>query len=137
MPKVNFYNLYLSETFGLNDKRKKILSTIKKNYKKNSPTAIVSKNLSINIINIKDIVLAINIVLTKKIKKGSYALVNNKQTSVHKLISEFNKFNKKKIKFIWMSTKIIKEKMFKYKKIPGWYPQNSSIKDLINYIANR
>jgi nucleoside-diphosphate-sugar epimerase len=137
LPKVNFYNLYLSETFGLNDKRKKILSTIKKNYKKNSPTAIVSKNLSINIINIKDIVLAINIVLTKKIKKGSYALVNNKQTSVHKLISEFNKFNKKKIKFIWMSTKIIKEKMFKYKKIPGWYPQNSSIKDLINYIANR
>ena len=98
LPKVNFYNLYLSETFGLNDKRKKILSTIKKNYKKNSPTAIVSKNLSINIINIKDIVLAINIVLTKKIKKGSYALINNKRTSVHQLISEFNKFNKKKNK---------------------------------------
>ena len=42
-----------------------------------------------------------------------------------------------KIKFIWMSAKIIKEKMFNYKKIPGWYPQNSSIKDLIKYIANR
>jgi len=137
LPKVNFYNLYLSETFGLNDKRKKILSTIKKNYKKNSPTTIVSKNLSINIINIKDIVSAINIILTKKIKKGSYALVNNKQTSVHQLIGEFNKFNKKKIKFVWVSAKIIKEKMFNYKKIPGWFPQNSSIKDLIKYIANK
>tara|TARA_B100000787_G_scaffold112710_1_gene83923 strand:+ start:205 stop:1056 length:852 start_codon:yes stop_codon:yes gene_type:complete len=137
LPKVNFYNLYLSETFGLNDKRKKILSTIKKNYKKNSPTTIVSKNLSINIINIKDIVLAIKIILTKKIKKGSYALVNNKQTSVHQLINEFNKLNKKKIKSIWISSKIIKEKMFNYKKVPGWFPQNSSIKDLIKYITNR
>lgn len=33
-PKINFYNLYLSETFGQNDKRFKILPTIKKKLSK-------------------------------------------------------------------------------------------------------
>ena len=122
LPKVNFYNLYLADTFGQNDKRGKILATIKKNYKNNLITTLFSKNLHINIINMDDIVLAIKLILLKKIKMGNYSIINNKFFSIKNIIIEFNKRNKKEIKFNWLSTKIVKEKLFSYKKIPGWDP---------------
>ena len=131
---VSFYNLYLSETFGQEDIRGKILPTLKSNYNKDLTTTINSKNLSVNIINIKDIILALKLILHKKTKSGNYAIINKKSFGIYDLISKFNKVKKKKIKLKWKSKKIIKEKMIAYKKVPGWKPRFSSINDLIKYI---
>ena len=63
--KVKFYNLYLSETFGKNDNRKKLFSTLKENYKKKNNSIIVSKNFKINVLNVADIISAVNILIKK------------------------------------------------------------------------
>jgi nucleoside-diphosphate-sugar epimerase len=133
---VVFYNLYLSETFGQNDDRKKLLPTLKNNYKKNLTTSVISKNLNINIINIKDIITALNLILNRNIMGGNYALINKEYININNLFFKFNKINTKKLKFKWLSTKILKEKFVNYKKIHGWKPANSSIKDIIEYIEN-
>ena len=131
---VNFYTLYLSETFGLNDLRIKLLSRLKDYYKKNLTTTIVSKNLNINIINMKDIILALKLILNKNIKSGDYAIINKNDINIGHLIFRFNKVKNKKLKIKWQSKKVIKEKMINYKKVPGWKPKNSSVDDLISYI---
>ena len=131
---VVFYNLYLAETFGQNDSRKKLLPTLKNNYKKDLITTLNSKNLNINIINIKDIITALNLLLNTNIKSGNYALINKDYININNLVIKFNKIKKKKLKFNWMSTKVLKEKFINYKKIQGWKPLNSSIDDIINYI---
>jgi nucleoside-diphosphate-sugar epimerase len=133
---VVFYNLYLSETFGQNDDRKKLLPTLKNDYRKNLTTTVISKNLNINIINIKDIITALNLILNTNIKGGNYALINKEYININNLVFKFNKINIKKLKFSWLSTKILKEKFINYKKIQGWKPANSSINDIIKYIKN-
>ena len=62
---VKFFNCVISDTFGLTDKRKKIINTLKSNYKKNKTTKIVSKNLNLNLINVEDIANAVDIILKK------------------------------------------------------------------------
>mgnify|MGYP006160423593 FL=1 len=131
---VVFYNLYLSETFGQNDDRKKLLPTLKNNYKKNLTTTLNSRNLNINIINIKDIITALNLLLNTNIKSGNYALISKEYININNLVFKFNKIKKKKLKLNWISTKVLKEKFINYKKIQGWKPLNSSIDDIINYI---
>ena len=131
---VFFYNLYLSETFGQNDKRKKLLPTLRDNFKKDLTTTLNSKNLNINIINIKDIITALNLLLNTNIKGGNYALINKEYININNLVFKFNKLKKKKLKFNWKSTKVLKEKFINYKKIRGWKPLNSSISDIISYI---
>lgn len=135
-PKINFYNLYLSETFGQNDGRFKILPTIKKNYHKNKPTTINSKNLNINLINVDDIIEAIKLLVNKKIKNDSYIIKNKKNIFIKDLIFKFNKEKSKKIKIKWMSKKLLKEKSINYNKLPGWVPKSSSMKHIIKYIIN-
>ena len=134
--KVKFYNLYLSETFGKNDNRKKLFSTLKENYKKQKTSIIVSKNFKINVLNVADIISAVNILLKQNIKPNNYSLLNTKDIDILNLIKLFNKQNKHKIIYKYNSSKLIKEKLFKYKKIPGWKPKNSSLKDLLSYIKN-
>jgi len=133
---VFFYNLYLSETFGQNDDRKKLLPTLKNDYRKNLTTTVNSKNLNINIINIKDIITALNLILNTNVKGGNYALINKEYININNLVFKFNKINIKKLKFSWLSTKILKEKFINYKKIQGWKPANSSINDIIKYIKS-
>ena len=131
---VSFYNLYLSETFGEKDVRKKLLPTMKSNYKKNLRSSVVSKNLNINIINMKDVITAVNLILNKNIKDGDYAIINKKSINISDLFFKFNKTKEKKLKIKWVTNKVLIEKMINYKKIPGWKPKNSSMKDLIKYI---
>ena len=54
---IKFYKLMISDTFGANDKRMKIINILKKNYKSNLPTKIVSKNLSMNLLNVDDVAI--------------------------------------------------------------------------------
>ena len=129
---INFYNLFISDTFGEADKRSKIINVLKKNYKKNLITKIISSKLYLNLLNIKDIVNSISVII--KNKPGQYNLVNNKSYSMSQIINRINNKNNKKIKIKWLSKKHIKERIFKNKKLIGWMPKNSTIDDIVSVI---
>ena len=132
---TKFYNIFLSETFGKNDKRVKLINVLKTNYKKNLISKIVSKNLFLNLLNIEDITKAVNLLLNKKIKQGDYVIKNNSNIKILKLINLINK-KTKKIKVRWLSNKIIKEKIFNYNKLPHWKPTKSKMKNISEFITN-
>ncbi len=135
-PKINFYNLFISDTFGENDKRLKIINVLKKNYKKNKTTKIISSKLNLNLLNISDIVNSVSIIFENKNKPGQYNLVNTKNYSIAKIINKINKKNDKKIKVKWINNKPINERVFRNKRLIGWYPKNSTINDIITLIKS-
>jgi nucleoside-diphosphate-sugar epimerase len=137
LPSINFFNIMISDTFGKNDNRPKIINILKKNYRYNKITKIVSKNLFINLLNINDIINAINIILKKDIKAGKYLIKNNSGHKMVDLISAFNKNTEKKLKVKWLSNKIINEKIYPYKKLKGWTPKESSKIDIIKIIQKK
>lgn len=132
--KIKFYELMISDTFGYNDERIKIVNVLRKNYKKNKVTKLISKNLYINLLNVEAIIQAINIIRKKNIYPGKYLLKNNKDIRLSEVVENFNKSNKKKLKINWESKKIIKQKIYSYKKLKGWRPVKSNINDIINII---
>ena len=85
-------------------------------------------------LNVKDIVEAVIVILKKNKYPGSYNLVNNKNFSINKIIQTFNNNNKKKIKIKWLTNKLIKEQIFKRIRLKNWSPKNSEINDIINII---
>ena len=132
--RTQFYCLVISDTFGELDSRGKIINTLKNNYKKNKVTSIVSKNLFLNLLNIKDIVKAVRLILKKKIAPNKYILKNKKEYSISKIIQRINYKNSKKIKVKWLSNKTLKEKIYSYKSLNGWKPSESRIEDIIDLI---
>ncbi len=134
--KVKFYELMLSDTFGKNDKRFKIINVLKKNYKNNITTQIVSKNLYVNLLNVEDITNAVRIIKKTNIKSGKYLIKNNLDVSINKIIQKFNKKSVRKIKVKWLSNNVIKEKSLPYDKLKSWKPIKSNIIDIINIIKN-
>ena len=132
--KIKFFNLVLFDTFGENDKRNKIISLLKTNYKKNKSTNIVSKRLFLNLLNILDIQNAINLILQKKIEPDTYVLKNKINYSMLDIVNKINKESSKKIKIKWLSNKILKEKFYSYKQIKKWRPINSNIQDIVDLI---
>ena len=133
---IKFYELMLSDTFGENDKRPKIINVLRKNYKKNIKTNIVSKNLFINLLNVEDVVNAVYLIHKEKIKPEKYLLKNKTETNIKEIIKKLNKKNEKKIKVNWLSRKLIKEKSLSYKKLKSWKPCKSNISDVISIIKN-
>jgi len=133
---IKFYELMISDTFGKNDKRAKIINVLRKNYKRNIKTNIVSKNLYINLLNVEDITNAVYLINKKKIEPGKYLLKNKRDINVNEIIKKLNKDNNKKIKVKWLSNKVIKEKTLPYKKLKSWKPRKSNISDIINIIKN-
>jgi len=133
---IKFYDLMISDTFGNNDNRYKIINTLKKNYKNNKTTKIISKNLSINLLNIRDIEKAVSILINNEIKPKRYLLKNSKNTKKKKLIDQFNKLNKKKIKIAWGSKKTLIQKINSYHQLTGWKPEQSNISDMVEIIKN-
>ena len=132
--KIKFFNLVLFDTFGENDKRNKIISLLKTNYKKNKSTNIVSKRLFLNLLNILDIQNAIDLILQKKIEPDTYVLKNKINYSMLDIVNKINKESSKKIKIKWLSNKILKEKFYSYKQIKKWRPINSNIQDIVDLI---
>ena len=132
---IKFFNLVISDTFGESDKRNKLINILKKNYKKNRKTKIVSKNLYINLINVSDINNAIELILKSNFKSGSYSLNNRKDFKITEIIDGINNNLNKKIKVIWLSNKIIKEKIYKFKFLKNWKTNSSKIKDIIGIIT--
>lgn len=132
---IKFLNLVISDTFGLRDKRKKLVNLLKTNYKRNLVTKVISKNLYINLLNVKDIVSAIKLILKKNYKSDTYILKNKNNFKIYDIIKKIEKYSQKKIKVKWLSNKIIKEKIYKFKTLKGWKPKNSDIKDIIRVIT--
>ena len=131
---VKFYNLNISDTFGEFDKRKKIINILKINYKKNLLTTIISKNLHLNLLNITDITNAVKLILKGNVRPDSYILKNNKNFSISKIVDSVNSFSRKKIKVKWLSNKVIKEKIYNYRRLKKWKPINSNIRDIVDII---
>ena len=132
---IKFLNLVISDTFGLGDKRKKLVNLLKTNYKRNLVTKVISKNLYINLLNVKDIISAIKLILKKNYKSDTYILKNKNNFKIYDIIKKIEKYSQKKIKVKWLSNKIIKEKIYKFKTLKGWKPKNSDIKDIIRIIT--
>ena len=132
---IKFLNLVISDTFGLRDKRKKLVNLLKTNYKRNLVTKVISKNLYINLLNVKDIINAIKLILKKNYKSDTYILKNKNNFRIYDIIKKIEKYSQKKIKVKWLSNKIIKEKIYKFKTLNGWKPKNSNIKDIIRIIT--
>ncbi len=133
--KTRFLNLVVSDTFGVNDKRKKIVKVLKTNYKKKIMTKIISKNLYINLLNVSDIKNAIRLILKKDYKSNTYLLQNKYDFKISDIIADINKYSDNKIKIKWLSNAIIKEKTYKFRSLKNWKPCNSKIEDLVKVIT--
>ena len=131
---TKFYNLFISDTFGEADKRRKIINLLRTNFKRNKLTTIVSKNLFLNLLNVEDIIAAANIILKKNIVAGNYTLKNNKTLSISKIISTLNATSERKMRIRWISNKVLKEKIYNHKALKGWRPNNSRISDIVDLI---
>jgi nucleoside-diphosphate-sugar epimerase len=136
LTKIDFFEIVLSDTYGLGDNRDKLINTIKRNFKTNRVTKIISKNLYINLLNVKDIIKGLKIILQKKTKPEQYIFKNSKDLKIFDLIEKFNKLNDNKIVIRWLSNKIIKNKILKYNQLKSFKATESSIKNIINYIKN-
>ena len=138
LPNTKFIDLMISDTFGENDERKKLINTIRQDYHNNKTSKIVSKNLYMNLIHVDDITNAIKIILRGKIKSGKYVLKNSNFFNIYKLIKYINKDkeNINKLKVKWLSSKLIKNKISKYKKLKSWNPKKSNIDNIKNLILN-
>ena len=134
---IRFYNLFISDTYGENDNRSKIINLIKQNIRNKKKIRIVSKKLSMNLLNVKDIVSAVKIIVDKNVKPGKYNITNNKNIKIYNLIKKIKKVKKIKnlIKFENKSFK--NDRIFYYKKLPGWQPRYSSFKDLIRFVLGQ
>ena len=87
---TKFYDLMISDTFGDKDKRNKIINVLKKNFKRNKTTKIISKKLYMNLINVEDINNAIDILLKKNIKSDNFVLKNKRNLLINDIIIKIN-----------------------------------------------
>ena len=133
---IFFYNIMLSDTFGAEDKRNKMINVLKNNYIKNKSTKVISKNLYLNLLNVEDIFEAIILIIKRNIKPGQYQLKNNRDYKIKDIIDSFNKSFKKKINVYWLTGKTIRQKIYPYKKLNNWTPKKSQLKDILNIIKN-
>ena len=133
--KINFYNLYLLDTFGDKDKRIKILNVIKKNLNHNKKTLIESDNLAMNFLNIKDVVSAIKLINYKSnLKRKDYIVCNTKNFKIKEIIKKYNFTNKKKIKYKFLNSRKIVPILPNISRLPGWKINHSNMSDIINFL---
>lgn len=130
---TKIYSLHLTDTFGINDNREKILPIIKKNKNKNKKINLISSNIQLNFVNVEAVITAVKIILNKKVKQGDYSVINNKYIKFSNLLNKLKK-NNIKLKFKILSNRKILHKIFKFKTIKGWKPTNSCLDDIANYI---
>jgi nucleoside-diphosphate-sugar epimerase len=102
---TKIYNIKLFETYGDNDKRKKIIPTIIKNYSKNKEFLLFSKQLSMNFIHVNQVISFIEKIIFKNVKSGSYCLRNNKFIKIDKMLKNLNFCLRRKIKIKYLNKK--------------------------------
>jgi nucleoside-diphosphate-sugar epimerase len=114
---TKFYNIKVSETFGLNDNRRKILPALINSLKKNELFLLNNKKLSLNFVHVLDVVKAIAIILNKNIKPAIYSIENRKDNNIYELIKFLN------LKKFKVKNNKIENYGYKFKRIPGWKPE--------------
>ena len=129
-PKIQFFNLLISDTFGKNDKRKKLIPIIIKNYNKKK-TIVIPKNLSINLVNVEYIQKIIENIINKDIKSDTYVIKNKKNLKIFDLINYLNQKLNKKIKINWTKNKVSNEKIINFKTI-NFNKKNDTKKEILN-----
>lgn len=100
--KIKFYNILLTDTFGTNDKRKKLIPILLKNFnKKNQDKINIPKNLSMNLVNINEVTKCLNILLKNNSKSNNYVIKSKQDVKIFDLINFLNDNLEKKIKINW------------------------------------
>jgi len=127
-----YYNLKFYESFDENDKRKKLIPTLIKNYKKNKKTNIISGKLELNLIHVKDIINAINILLKKNFMSGTYCLKNMRNIKIKDLIKNINKKSEKKLKIKFLNYKISEFNKNYFKILPNWSSDKNIKKKILS-----
>lgn len=121
---LSVLNLKLTDSYGGEDKREKIIPKIINSYKKGQTINLENKNYKIGLIHIDDICLAlkksIDLCLYKKNFFLSYALIAKKFYKIIQIIRMIENIKKIKIKFINKS--IYKKQVINksLKVLPGW-----------------
>ena len=101
--KIKFYNILLTDTFGIEDKRKKLIPILLKNFNnKNQNKINIPRNLSMNLVDINDVVKCLNILLNKNIESNNYVIKSKQDVKIFDLINFLNNNLKKKIKINWL-----------------------------------
>ena len=101
--KIKFYNILLTDTFGTNDKRKKLIPILLKNFnKKNQDKINIPKNLSMNLVNINEVTKCLNILLKNNSESNNYVIKSEQDVKIFDLINFLNNNLKKKIKVNWL-----------------------------------
>ena len=134
--KIKFYDLKLYETYGDNDKRKKLIPEIIENYKKNKTTKIISRNLNMNFIHIKSLIKIIDMIIFKKIKENEYVVKNKKIIKIKNIIESINKRLNRKIKVKYLSSKKISVSNTKLKIFPSWSDKENLKEFLLEKLSN-
>ena len=120
----------IADTFGKNDTINKLINTLIRNHKRNKITEIISKRLFLNLLNVEDIVSAIEIIIKKNIASGKYLLKNSQYLSIYKLINYLNLSRNINIRVKWLGNALVKNKILNYKKLKSWKPKKSNIKNI-------
>ena len=133
---MKFYNLKFYESFSELDKRKKLIPTLYKNFKKNKTTNIITKNLQLNIIHTDDLIQSIYLLLKRNIKSGNYCLKNNKNIKINKLIKSINNKSLNPLKVKFLGNKSIKPNKSFLKTLPKWKADISIQKKIEKFFHN-
>lgn len=116
-PKIKFYNILLTDTFGTNDKRKKLVAILIKNLKKKNKNKIaIPKNLSMNLVSINQVTKCLNDLLKNNYKSNYYVIKSKQDVKIFDLINFLNHNLKKKIKVNW-SKNIKNYKIIRFKNL--------------------
>ena len=133
---MKFYNLKFYESFSELDKRKKLIPTLYKNFKKNKTTNIITKNLQLNVIHADDLIQSIYLLLKRNIKSGNYCLKNNKNIKINKLIKSINNKSPNPLRVKFLGNKSIKPNKNFLKTLPKWKADISIQKKIEKFFYN-
>ena len=139
--KIKFYNVLLTDTFGVNDKRKKLVPILVKNYKKKDKNRInIPKNLTMNLVNVKEVTNCLNILLKNNFKSNNYIIKSNQDVKIFDLINFLNDKLEKKIKINWLRNtknyKLRNTKNYKIVKLNNFLRKENNINEEILKLFN-
>ena len=101
--KIKFYNILLTDTFGANDKRKKLIPALLKNFNNKYRNKInIPKNLSMNLVNINEVTKCLYILLKNNFKSNNFVIKSKQDVKIFDLINFLNDNLEKKIKVNWL-----------------------------------
>lgn len=131
---LKYFNLKFYESFSEADRRKKLIPTMIKNYKKKLTTKIIAKNLELNIIHVKDILKAIFLLIKTNVSSGTYCLMHKRNIKIKNIIKKIKKKGVRTFKIKYINHKFQVPKKTYIKLLPKWKPDNEIENKIISEI---